>query len=157
MAGGQITFTLKPSNMSEKLLRLKNQGISYGIGRAAMLAETILLQLLKLDAPKATGAYAASIMAQKLVPKTGTIAVRFMAKGPLSGFITSGTRPHDIEPALGSCLVFEVSNGDIVFTTLVHHPGTRPNPFYEKSVSRFKPILMEGLKSSIHETIQSLK
>ena len=39
-----------------------------------------------------------------------------------------GTRPHVITPRTGRHLRF-VSRGQIVYATIVHHPGTRPNHF----------------------------
>jgi hypothetical protein len=44
-----------------------------------------------------------------------------------------GTAPHDIEPINGSVLAFEVA-GKMVFTPLVHHPGTRANPFMQRAL-----------------------
>jgi hypothetical protein len=45
-------------------------------------------------------------------------------------FVVEGTAPHEIRPVNGGVLVFEVA-GKMVFTSLVHHPVTRPNPFLE--------------------------
>jgi hypothetical protein len=44
-----------------------------------------------------------------------------------------GTTPHEIRPANGGVLAFEVA-GKMVFTPLVHHPGTRANPFMQRAL-----------------------
>ncbi len=44
-----------------------------------------------------------------------------------------GTAPHEIRPINGSVLAFEVA-GKMIFTPLVHHPGTRANPFMQRAL-----------------------
>lgn len=51
---------------------------------------------------------------------------------PYASYIEYGTAPHIITVSPGGCLAFEVG-GETVFTKLVHHPGTRPNPFVART------------------------
>jgi HK97 gp10 family phage protein len=51
---------------------------------------------------------------------------------PYALFVEYGTMPHDIRPIFGHVLRFIVG-GKVVFTPLVHHPGTRPQPFIEQT------------------------
>ena len=44
-----------------------------------------------------------------------------------------GTAPHEIRPVNGGVLAFEVA-GKMIFTPLVHHPGTRANPFMHRAL-----------------------
>jgi HK97 gp10 family phage protein len=44
-----------------------------------------------------------------------------------------GTAPHEIRPVNGGVLAFEVA-GKMIFTPLVHHPGTRANPFMQRAL-----------------------
>jgi hypothetical protein len=44
-----------------------------------------------------------------------------------------GTAPHEIRPVNGSVLAFEVA-GKMIFTPLVHHPGTRANAFMQRAL-----------------------
>jgi hypothetical protein len=46
--------------------------------------------------------------------------------------VEKGTRPHEIRPINGSILAFKVA-GKMMFTPLVHHPGTKANPFIERA------------------------
>jgi HK97 gp10 family phage protein len=48
-------------------------------------------------------------------------------------YVEKGTAPHEIRPVNASILAFEV-NGRMVFTPLVNHPGTKPNPFMQRAV-----------------------
>jgi hypothetical protein len=47
-----------------------------------------------------------------------------------------GTRPHIITGKLGGDLEFR-SGGRLVHTRVVHHPGTRPNPFLSRALPAF--------------------
>ena len=42
-------------------------------------------------------------------------------------------KPHEIRPVNGKVLAFKVA-GKMIFTPIVHHPGTRANPFLERAV-----------------------
>lgn len=46
-----------------------------------------------------------------------------------AGYVLRGTRPHEIRPRTRQYLRFVTADGRIVFTKLVHHPGTKPNPY----------------------------
>ena len=54
------------------------------------------------------------------------------ALAPNAVYVEKGTRPHEIRPVNASFLAFEVS-GRMVFTPLVRHPGTKPNPFMQRA------------------------
>ena len=47
--------------------------------------------------------------------------------------VDNGTRPHEIRPINGKVLAFKVA-GKMIFTPIVHHPGTKANPFLERAV-----------------------
>ena len=51
-------------------------------------------------------------------------------------YVVAGTAPHVIRPAGASCLAFRAKSGDMVFTRLVRHPGTKPNPFLEEAAEK---------------------
>ena len=50
--------------------------------------------------------------------------------------MVEGTRPHEIHPASANVLVFNTKSGDLVFTKLVRHPGTKTNPFLQRAVDK---------------------
>lgn len=48
-------------------------------------------------------------------------------------YVNDGTRPHIIRPRTRQALKFTVG-GRTVFAKVVHHPGTRPNPFLDRAL-----------------------
>jgi HK97 gp10 family phage protein len=48
-------------------------------------------------------------------------------------FVMKGTASHEIRPVNASVLAFQAGGG-VVFTRLVRHPGTKPNPFMQRAV-----------------------
>ena len=81
------------------------------------------------NAPWRSGYLAQSI--QKQVGE-GEASIKPLASYAV--FVELGTAPHIIRPVNASCLAFQVGMlGGLVFTRLVHHPGTKPNPFVAKT------------------------
>ena len=50
-----------------------------------------------------------------------------------AGFVNDGTAPHIIRPRRAQALRFVVG-GRVVFAKVVHHPGTRGNPFLDRAL-----------------------
>lgn len=50
-----------------------------------------------------------------------------------AAFVNDGTAPHIIRPRNKQVLRFVVG-GRVVFAKVVHHPGTRPNPFLDRAL-----------------------
>lgn len=48
-------------------------------------------------------------------------------------YVENGTRPHIIRPRTKKALRFRVG-GQTVFATIVHHPGTKAQPFLSRAV-----------------------
>ncbi len=79
-------------------------------------------------APWRTGKLAGSILKQ-----VGDNEACIQALAPYAVFVVNGTAPHLIRPVNASCLAFEARSGEFVFTRLVQHPGTKPNPFMQRA------------------------
>jgi hypothetical protein len=81
------------------------------------------------NAPWRSGYLAQSI---KKEVSEGKVDIKPLA--PYAVFVEKGTAPHIIRPINASCLAFQVGMlGEMVFAKLVHHPGTKPNPFVAKT------------------------
>ena len=79
-------------------------------------------------APWKTGKLAGSI-----VKEVADGEASIQALTPYAAYVVNGTAPHEIRPMNASCLAFESRSGEFVFTQLVRHPGTKPNPFMQKA------------------------
>ena len=85
---------------------------------------------MRSEAPERTGGLKSSIKR-----KVKGYSAEIGPEAPYSIFVELGTRPHVITPVYAHALRFEVG-GEIVFAKLVHHPGTKPNPFMKRTADR---------------------
>ena len=83
-------------------------------------------------APWKTGKLARSLDID--IDEKGEARIRALA--PYAKFVIEGTRPHKIYPMNASCLVFKSAGGGLVFTRLVRHPGTKPDPFLTRALDK---------------------
>ena len=82
-------------------------------------------------APWKSGNLARSIVKEV---EADSAVIRVLAKYGI--YVVAGTAPHEIRPAGASCLAFRAKSGAMVFTRLVRHPGTKPNPFLEEAAEK---------------------
>lgn len=85
-------------------------------------------------------------------------SIRATIKGKLSGqvavgakyggYVHQGTKPHVILPRNKKFLAWRVGKG-YRFAKIVHHPGTKANPFLQKAVDKERPIYMLNLKQAL--------
>jgi hypothetical protein len=90
------------------------------------LAELAWLQAF-WEAPWRTG-----YLAESIVKDVGDLTASIKPLASYAIYVEKGTAPHLIRPVNASVLVFEGSSGEMVFTRLVRHPGTRSNPFMKR-------------------------
>jgi hypothetical protein len=67
----------------------------------------------------------------------GSLQARWYPKAQYAPYVEFGTAPHTITPVNARVLA-NAKTGDI-FGTLVHHPGTKANPFMERIVASAQP------------------
>jgi hypothetical protein len=87
----------------------------------------ILEQLAKQQVGKKTRALERSIHHSMRYTGAGFI-VSVGSDNPIAYIHHKGTLPHTIMPKTAKTLRFH-SHGKIVFTKVVHHPGTKPNHY----------------------------
>ena len=86
-------------------------------------------------------------LAGSIVKEVGDGEASIQALAPYAVYVVKGTRPHEIRPVNASVLAFEI-RGKMVFTPIVHHPGTKPNPFMQNAV--------EDARSKVDEVFAKL-
>jgi HK97 gp10 family phage protein len=99
------------------------------IKRLADQTEAIMF----FEAPWKTGKLAQSIVKQvnNLEANVGPLVI-------YAGFVETGTSPHEIRPIRVRVLAFKSAEGKMVFSSLVHHPGTKANPFMHRTLEQVK-------------------
>lgn len=76
-----------------------------------------------------TGAARRTIRGVVKVSTPGGADGEIVAPLKYHSWLDSGTKPHLIRPVRARYLRFVASSGDLVFTKLVHHPGTKGDGF----------------------------
>jgi hypothetical protein len=82
------------------------------------------------DAPVKTG-YLASTIYKQISGSEGIVGVA----ASYAKAVIEGTAPHEIRPANGGVLAFMIA-GKMIFTPIVHHPGTKPNQFMQYALEQ---------------------
>jgi hypothetical protein len=72
-------------------------------------------------------------LAQSIIKEIGDGEARIAALAPYAIYVVNGTAPHEIKPRNARVLCFK-AGGKMIFTPVVHHPGTKPNPFMQEAV-----------------------
>jgi hypothetical protein len=65
-----------------------------------------------------------------------TVAATHPENNLVPFWVEYGTAPHEITPVTAQVLHFIAKDGTEVFTKHVNHPGTSPNPFMRRGISR---------------------
>lgn len=115
--------------------------------------EPIVAGALKAAAPVGNGPTAGRLRDSISNRRTGSVIVQFTTGVPYATYVMRGTRPHTIAPRNAKALYWSDSGGSH-FARLVHHPGTKPNPFVEKAVRPLMPLLAEKLAATVQRTLQ---
>lgn len=111
---------LSKLDLERSLQRLIDRLIEYAYG------------IMRFDeTPERTGHLKGSIKRRKRELK-GEISVGI----PYAIYVEFGTVPHEIRPVRARALRFVTEAGEVVFTKLVRHPGTKPNPFIKRTMER---------------------
>ena len=87
----------------------------------------------KILCPVDTGRLRASIQGQ--LKRNILLRPRFEVGSNVeyAPYVNDGTRPHIIRPRTARALRFVVG-GQVVFARVVHHPGTRAQPFLDRAL-----------------------
>ena len=132
-----LTFEEAASRFDSKLLGLLVE----------RLAEVAYFEAF-YGAPWRSGNLARSIVKEV---EADSAVIRVLARYGI--YVVSGTVPHVIRPAGASCLAFRARSGTMVFTRLVRHPGTKPNPFLEEAAEKTRDQVDEVFADLFQELV----
>ncbi len=100
----------------------------------------LLTDAFRREAPVRTGKLQASIGTQEGAESLSVVSDDVTDSGYRVALgVISGTKAHDIVPRQASVLVFYASDGKLVFTRHVSHPGTARNTFHSRAWHDVEP------------------
>jgi hypothetical protein len=67
--------------------------------------------------------------------QVGDLDYRIRSAVEYAAAVNEGTKPHDIVPVRGKALRFVIGD-QVIFARRVRHPGTPPNPYIDRAISR---------------------
>ena len=87
----------------------------------------------KQRAPVNTGNMRRTI-GHRVISSASEVRLELFATAKYAGFVHDGTRPHVILPKNKTVLRFQTPRG-VVFSRMVHHPGTRARAFLRDAIA----------------------
>ena len=110
----------------ERMLRLPGGMVWNNMERRVRRVEAEAIR-------RAPGGMKARIRAQIRRTGTGDFQGGIKVDHPAALYVLNGTRPHRIVPRTKKALRFTVG-GQVVYATLVNHPGNKPNNFLKEAL-----------------------
>jgi hypothetical protein len=149
-----VTLTVKVTGAAASPLSHFNWRVASS--QWANQVESLVKDRLRQTAPVGQGPGAGrlkdSIKSERVLG-AATVVLTFTANVPYAGYVLEGTGPHDIRPRNAQVLHWTGPSGP-VFARLVHHPGTRPNPFPERAIRPLEPAIQAALRLAIAAQLQ---
>lgn len=106
--------------------QIVHKHLKIAVGRAALE----LIDIAKQEAPKDTKLLKKSLRASFF---SGGLGASIGTDVKYALFVHEGTKPHTIRPTRKKVLANRKTNQ--VFGKLVKHPGTKANPFFERTLN----------------------
>ena len=133
-------FSIKINGLDKLTTALKNSPIiaKKQIGKAIALSVALVNRNAKLEAPVKSGILRAGIHS-KISPFNGKVE----STTSYGIFVHEGTSPHIIRPVKKKALYWKGAAHPV---KLVHHPGTKANPFMKRGAERSE-VGVQGLFS----------
>lgn len=109
----------------------------------------------KKEAPANKGISTGNTLRQNIKARmTSKLAGEVVASRPYAIFVHEGTHPHTIVP-VNKRVLANKRTGEI-FGKLVHHPGTRPNPFFERAIQNSIRKIEEFFNQALQNVLKVL-
>jgi len=108
-------------------------------------------RLMKSEVPKKSGKLMRSIQA---IP--GKFKVRIgpnLTDAPHAIFVALGTKAHIIKPRNKKALWWTGAQHPV---KLVHHPGTQPNPYVDRTAIKAQPVVSKIFRLSLQQLMKDI-
>lgn len=131
---------------ADALLRgLKNSDRTAGaeIGKAILQSVVVLKGLAKKEVPVQTGRLQKSIVGKNITQKSGVVS----ATAKYASFVHGGTSAHTIRVRNKKVLANQKTGQ--IFGRVVHHPGTRANPFMTRAAKYGESPVQKIFKQAV--------
>ena len=69
-------------------------------------------------------------------------------------FMHEGTRPHIIRPRIKRSLRWMVGLDNEVYAKVVHHPGTKADPFLDSALTTCEPAIVERFARDLEKAVK---
>jgi hypothetical protein len=144
-----VTLTVKVSGANASPLSRFRWSVASA--QWANQVESLVKERLRQTAPVGKGPGAGRLrdsIKSERVAGAASVVLTFTAHVPYAGFVLAGTGPHDIRPRNAQALHWTGPNGPM-FARLVHHPGTRPDPFPERAIRPLEGAIQTALRLAV--------
>lgn len=92
--------------------------------------------ILKEEVQEGAPGRVKAVVRKSRIRQNVTVAATHPEGNLIPVYIEFGTQPHTITPVTKKVLRWVDEGGDEHFATKVYHPGTAPNPFMRRGISR---------------------
>lgn len=137
--GGQVFVILNPVAIAELV-----RSPAGPVMRHIIVVGEKVKQVAILFAPKRTGNMSHHIVKRIVTSGDKPTVLVGVENVDYAYWVHEGTIPHDIFPVNARVLAFPGSDGQMVFTQHVSHPGTKPNRFLVRALQHVVPGLVKG-------------
>jgi HK97 gp10 family phage protein len=125
--------------------------ISIAVQKSAMTIQSNALKEAPVNKQPGGGNLRQNIRTSQISKTKAEI----VSKAPYSGFVEYGTAPHLIK--VKNKQVLANRRMGQVFGKIVHHPGTRPNPYMKRALEKSQAKIAEFFRTAMANIINTLK
>lgn len=85
-----------------------------------------------------------------------TVGLEFGSDVPYAAYVEGGTSPHVIMPRNARALHWLNNGGGDVYSMMVNHPGSRPNPYARNAVRSMVPYMERRFSEVVQSEFRRL-
>ncbi len=151
----EITCDFKEINRLKEALRRSPAKTIDEISKAVQKSALIIESNAKKEAPvnKQTGG--GNLRQNIRSSLKSKLRAEIESRAPYSGYVEMGTAPHIILPVVKKALANRRTGQ--FFGKIVHHPGTRPNPYMHRALERSMTKINEFFRVAMINVFNSFK